>query len=161
MSVAGITSMIGSVVAGMFTRWLGSKRVLIAVSATLTILLLALAYVVETLPAMPGPEDRQLVLILLGSAAAVFSAAIATMYVVMALGYPQSCRSAGIGFGIFMSRVGAIAASGLGGALLDLGHGSVIPFFAFLAVGAALVGVAAFVLDRHTPPARRAKLAQA
>ena len=79
----------------------------------------------------------------------------------MALGYPQSCRSAGIGFGIFMSRVGAIAASGLGGALLDLGKGSVIPFFGVLAVGAALVAAAAFVLDRHVPPARSAKPALA
>ena len=161
VSVAGITSMVGSVIAGMLTRRFGSKRVLIAVSVTLVILLLALAFVVETLPHAPDAGQRQLVLVMIGAAAAVFSAAIATMYVVMALGYPQSCRSAGIGFGIFMSRVGAIAASGLGGALLDLGKGSVIPFFGVLAVGAALVGAAALVLDRHAPPARRAEPALA
>ena len=76
------------------------------------------------------------------------------MYVIMALGYPQSCRSAGIGFGIFMSRVGAIAASGLGGALLDFGAGSVVPFFTVLCVGAVLVSAAAFIVDRHVPPSR-------
>jgi AAHS family 4-hydroxybenzoate transporter-like MFS transporter len=64
------------------------------------------------------------------------------MYVVMVFGYPQSCRSAGIGFGIFMSRLGAIAASGFGGTLLDLGHGSVVPFFAVLAFFAALLSAA-------------------
>jgi len=154
VSVAGITSMVGSVAAGLLTRWLGSLRVMAAASATLVVLLLASAFVVQTLPAMPDPAARLVVLVLIGVTAAVFSAAIATLYVMMAVGYPQSCRSAGIGFGIFMSRVGAISASGFGGALLDLGKGSVIPFFAVLAVSAVLVSAAAFVVDRHVPPAR-------
>ena len=155
VSVTGITSMAGSVVAGMLTRRFGSKLVLTGVSAMLVVLLVALAFVVETLPHKPSADERFVVLALIGAAGAVFSAAIATMYVVMALGYPLSCRSAGIGFGIFMSRVGAIAASGLGGALLDLGHGSVVPFFGVLAVSAALIAAAAAVLDRHVPAARR------
>ncbi|HEY5413018.1 MAG TPA: MFS transporter [Caulobacteraceae bacterium] len=154
VSVAGITSMVGSVAAGMLTRRFGSRLVMAAVSVTLVVLLLALAFVVQTLPAAPGAEPRLLVLVMIGAAGAVFSAGIATLYVVMALGYPQSCRSAGIGFGIFMSRVGAIAASGLGGALLDLGHGSVLPFFGVLALSAVLVSAAALVVDRHVPPAR-------
>jgi AAHS family 4-hydroxybenzoate transporter-like MFS transporter len=74
----------------------------------------------------------------------------------MAIGYPLSCRSAGIGFGIFMSRVGAISASGFGGALLDLGAGSVVPFFAVLTISAVLIAAAVFVIDRHVPPARPA-----
>jgi AAHS family 4-hydroxybenzoate transporter-like MFS transporter len=154
VSVAGITSMVGSVAAGMLTRRFGSKLVMAAVSATLVVLLVALAFVIQTLPAAPGQEQRTLVLVMIGVAAAVFSAGIATLYVVMALGYPQSCRSAGIGFGIFMSRVGAISASGLGGALLDLGHGSVAPFFGVLTLSAVLVSAAALVVDRHVPPSR-------
>ena len=126
------------------------------VSVGLVILLVALAFVIQTLPAAPGAQARMLVLVMVGIAAAVFSAGIATLYVVMALGYPQSCRSAGIGFGIFMSRVGAISASGLGGALLDLGHGSVLPFFGVLTLSAVLVSAAALVVDRHVPPARPA-----
>jgi AAHS family 4-hydroxybenzoate transporter-like MFS transporter len=91
----------------------------------------------------------------------VFSSGIAVMYVIMIAGYPPSCRSAGIGFGIFMGRVGAISASGFGGALLDLGHGSVVPFFAVLALSALLISAAAFVIERHVPPARQARLAAA
>ena len=155
VSVTGITSMVGSVAAGVLTRRFGSKAVMAGVSVTLVIILVASAFVIQTLPAMPSPEQRLMVLALIAAAGAVFSAGIATMYVVMALGYPQSCRSAGIGFGIFMSRVGAIAASGLGGALLDLGHGSVVPFFGVLAVSAVLVMVAAFVIDRHVRGAGR------
>jgi MFS transporter, AAHS family, 4-hydroxybenzoate transporter len=156
VSVTGITSMIGSVAAGMLARQFGSQRMMALISAVLVALLVASGFVVETLPAAPDAGDRLLVVSLLGASGAVFSAGIATMYVIMAVGYPQSCRSAGIGFGIFMSRVGAIAASGLGGALLDFGKGSVVPFFGVLAVSAVLVSAAAFVVDRHVPPARRA-----
>ena len=155
VSVAGITSMAGSVAAGLLTRRFGSKRVMATVSAVLVVLLVATAFEVQTLPAHPDPSQRLLVVVLIGALATVFSAGIATMYVIMALGYPQSCRSAGIGFGIFMSRVGAIAASGLGGALLDLGHGSVVPFFGVLALSAVLVSAAAVIVDRHVPAAGR------
>jgi len=154
VSVAGITAMIGSVGAGVLTHRYGSRRVMAAVSAVLLILMIALAFVVELLPASPSLDQRVLTVSLIGAASAVFSAGIATMYVIMAYGYPQSCRSGGIGFGIFMSRVGAIAASGFGGALLDLGAGSVIPFFTVLALSALLVSAAAFIVDRHVPAAR-------
>jgi AAHS family 4-hydroxybenzoate transporter-like MFS transporter len=127
-----------------------------SISATLVVLMAALGVAVESLPASPDLGERVLVVTLVGAAAAVFSAAIAAMYVIMIAGYPQSCRSAGIGFGIFMSRVGAISASGFGGALLDLGRGSVVPFFAVLAVSAVLISAAAFIVERHVPPARRA-----
>ena len=154
VSVAGITSMMGSILAGVLTRWLGSRRVMAAISVTLFVLMLALASSVERLPAAPDAGARLLVIGLIGASAAVFSAAIATLYVMMAVSYPLSCRSAGIGFGIFMSRVGAIAASGFGGVLLDLGKGSVVPFFAVLTVSALLVSAAAFIVDRHVPPAK-------
>lgn len=157
VSVAGITSIIGSVGAGVLAHRLGSRRVMTIVSVTLLVLLLVLAFVIETLPATPDLGDRVLAVSLIGAAAAVFSGGIATMYVIMVFAYPQSCRSAGLGFGIFMSRVGAISASGFGGALLDFGEGSVVPFFAVLAGSAVLVSAAAFVVDRHVPPARRGK----
>jgi len=157
VSVAGITSMAGSILAGILTRRFGSKIVMMVISGTMILLLIGCCVVVEGLPAMPTEGERTVVMVLIGLLAAIFSAGIATMYVIMALGYPQSCRSAGIGFGIFMSRVGAVAASAFGGALLDMGMGSVIPFFSVLGVGAVLVSAAAFIVDRHVPPAKAAK----
>jgi AAHS family 4-hydroxybenzoate transporter-like MFS transporter len=153
MSVAGITSMVGSIAAGIFTRRFGSRLVMFTISGTLLLLLIGLAFAVETLPVAPAASERLLVITLVGASAAFFSAAISTMYVIMVFGYPQSCRSAGIGFGIFMSRVGAIGASGLGGALLDFGAGSVVPFFVVLSIGAVLISAAVFIIDRHVPPA--------
>jgi AAHS family 4-hydroxybenzoate transporter-like MFS transporter len=156
LSIAGITSMAGSIAAGVFTRRFGSRRFIAFLSVTLLVLMIALMTFVGMLPAEPTASERLPVVILTGLSGAVFSAGIATMYVVMVFGYPQSCRSAGIGFGIFMSRLGAIAASGFGGTLLDLGQGSVVPFFAVLAFFAALLSAAALVIDRHVPPLRSA-----
>lgn len=154
VSVAGITSMVGSISAGLLTRRYGSRQVMGSVGALLVVLVVALAFAVGTLPPMPPVGARSLIVCLLGATAATFSAAISTFYVVMALGYPPACRSAGIGFGIFMSRLGAVAASGFGGTLLDLGRGSATPFFAVLTVSACFILVATLIIDRHVPPMR-------
>jgi len=156
ISVGGITSVIASVAAGLLIRWLGSRVLISAISVVLLATLIGLCLVIETMPGVPTESDRLLVVALVGLAAAVFSAGIASMYAIMTYAYPPSCRSAGIGFGIFMGRVGAVTATALGGKLLDLGHGSVVPFFAVMAVGAVLVSASAIIVDRQIPPARKA-----
>ena len=157
VSVAGLTSIAASIAAGLLVQRFGSRVVMATVSASLLLTLLVLASQVERLEGTIGDTDQVLVVALIGLAAALFSGGIASLYALMTYGYPSSCRSAGIGFGIFVGRVGAIAATGLGGALLELGDGSVVPFFAVLCVGAALISAAAFVVDRHVPPARASK----
>jgi AAHS family 4-hydroxybenzoate transporter-like MFS transporter len=154
VSVAGLTSIASSIAAGLLVQRFGSRVVVGGVSASLFVTLLVLAYALETMPAVPGESYRYMVVALIGLSAAIFSAGIASFYAIMTYGYPSSCRSAGIGFGIFVGRVGAIAASGLGGALIDLGEGSLVPFFAVLCLSALLISAAAFVVDRHVPPAR-------
>lgn len=155
VSIGGLTSIISSVAAGLLVHRFGSKAVFATVSATLVAAFIVFAWSVERLPPAPSADDRLLVVVMLGLTAAIFSAGMASIYALMTHGYPQSCRSAGIGFGIFMARVGAIAASALGGWLLDLGHGSTVPYFAVLTVSAALVSACAFIVDRHVPPAPR------
>ena len=153
VSVAGLTSIAASVAAGLLVQRFGSRIVLMAISGALFATLVALTIRLETLPATPGQGDRLAVVALIGLAAALFSGAIASFYALMTFAYPSSCRSAGIGFGIFVGRVGAIAASGLGGWLIELGEGSLLPFFATLCVGAVLISAAVFVVDRHVAPA--------
>ncbi len=156
VSIGGITSMIGSILVGAAMRHFGSKPVMIVVGAVLLLVLLALAGAVEGLPAAPDEAERMVVTALIGAAGAFFSAGIAGMYVIMAAGYPSSIRSTGIGLGILMSRVGAVSATAFGGWLLDLGGTSVIPFFATLVVCAAIILVAALVIDHHVPAAKKA-----
>lgn len=155
VGIVGLTSMAGSIAVGEAMRRLGSKPVMLFISAALVLVLLGLGWAVEHQAGSDGATQRQLVTGLAGAAGALFSAGIAGIYVLMAFGYPQSCRSSGIGFGIFMSRFGAIGGSMFGGALLTLGGTSAVPFFAVQVVAAMLIAVAAFVVDRHVPPLTR------
>jgi AAHS family 4-hydroxybenzoate transporter-like MFS transporter len=153
VSVGGLTSVAASIAAGLLVQRFGSRPVFLAISASLLLTLVVMGYVLETLGGAPDAGERLLIVVLYGLAAAIFSAGIASLYALMTHAYPSSCRSAGIGFGIFVGRIGAISATGLGGWLIDLGGGSLVPFFAVLCVGAVLVSAAAFV-DRPVPPAR-------
>ena len=157
VAVGGITSVLASIAAGLLVQWLGSRVVFAAISVSLLATLVGFVLVLEGLDGTPDGVDELLVVALYGLSAAIFSAGIASLYALMTHAYPPSCRSAGIGFGIFVGRVGAVAATGLGGWLIDLGEGSLVPFFAVLAVSAVLMSSAALVVDvdRHVPPARR------
>jgi AAHS family 4-hydroxybenzoate transporter-like MFS transporter len=154
VSIGGATSIASSILAGLLVDRFGSKPVFLAIATGLFLTLVALAFQVEAMPDAPSSNDRLTVLALYGLAAALFSAAIASMYAVMTYAYPSACRSAGIGFGIFVARVGAIAGSGLGGMLIDMGEGSLLPYFGTLIAVSALVFAAPLIVDRHVPPAR-------
>jgi AAHS family 4-hydroxybenzoate transporter-like MFS transporter len=149
VSVAGVAAIIGSVATGVLVRAFGSRQVLLVASGVLLLILVTLASVVERTAGAPDAQATAIIVVLIGLAAATFSCAIATHYVIITLGYPQSCRSSGIGFGVFVGRIGAILASGFGGTLLDLGHGSSLIFFIVLAVGSLFIAVASFIIDRH------------
>jgi len=158
-SIAGLTSIASSIAAGLLVQRFGSRAVLMFISVALLATLIALTVKLESLTGAPDAGDRSIVVALIGLAAALFSGAIASFYALMTFAYPSSCRSAGIGFGIFIGRIGAVAASGLGGWLIELGEGSLVPFFATLCVGAALISAAVVVVDRHVPPVSRRVLA--
>lgn len=155
VAIAGMTSIFASIAAGLILQRFGSKLAMTCFSASLFVTLIALTITLETLAEVPGDSERIMVVVLIGTAAALFSASIASMYAIMTHAYPPSCRSAGIGFGIFMGRFGAIGSLAFGGTLLDIGAGSTIPFFALLSVGAVLISSAAFVVDRPIPPASK------
>ncbi|MCP5144911.1 MAG: MFS transporter [Gammaproteobacteria bacterium] len=152
--VAGLTSIFASIAVGFLIQRFGSKLMVLLISITLLLALLALGWKVETLSDVPTASEQNVVIALVGLAAAIFSAGVAANYAIMTRGYPSSCRSAGIGFGIFMARIGAITSSALGGKLLDLGGESAIPFFTVLCIGAILTSAAAFIIDeeKHVPP---------
>lgn len=150
---AGITSIAGSVAVGLLIGRFGSKLVMTLVGASLLANLIVLAVVIEASAGTPGEGTRTLIVALICLAAAIFSAGVGGMYAMLTHGYPPSCRSAGIGFGIFMGRIGAILSSAFGGYLLDIGKGSVVPYFGTLGAGAVLLMVAIMINDRHVPPA--------
>lgn len=156
VAIAGITSIFASIAAGLIIQRFGSRLSMSLFSGSLFVTLILLTIALESMSDVPSDSERFIVVALIGTAAAIFSASIASMYAIMTHAYPPSCRSAGIGFGIFMGRFGAIGSSGLGGWLLDIGDGSTVPFFAVLGIGALMISCAAFVVDRPIPPASKA-----
>lgn len=155
VSIGGITSMVAAILAGLLVHRFGSRAVFLAIATGLVLTLSVMTIKMETMSAVPGNDERLIIIALYGLAAALFSASIACMYAVMTYAFPSACRSAGIGFGIFVARVGAIAGSGLGGTLIDWGEGSLLPYFATLIVTSALIFAAPLIIDRHVPPASR------
>ena len=83
---------------------------------------------------------------------------IASFYAVMAVGYPQSCRAAAIGFHLTVARVGVITMVYFGGSLMNLGDGSFVYYFGTMAAISLLMFAAAFIVDRHIEPLSRAPL---
>jgi AAHS family 4-hydroxybenzoate transporter-like MFS transporter len=156
VAVGGMAAMAGSVAVGVLIQFFGSRNVVIAVTLGLLATLIAHAMHLESIAGTPTTFDFGLVLVLYSLAGALFSAAIASFYAMMTYGYPSSCRSAGIGFGIFVGRAGAISATGLGGWLIDLGDGNLMPFFAVLCVSSLAILSAAFIVDRQVPAASKA-----
>lgn len=149
----GIASIAGALAAGYLARRFGSKAVMQGVSIAVLLAIIALAILLGWFAAAPQPSLRLAVQMLVASVSGIVSIGIATIYVMMTLGYAQTCRSAGIGFGMFTGRLGAIVASFGGGYLIDLGAGSLVPFFVAMALGAILISAAALVVDRHVAPA--------
>ena len=84
---------------------------------------------------------------------------ITVFYVVMAHGYPASCRAGGIGFIITSGRVLSIAMVWYGGVLIGLaGNGSFVWYFAALSAISLMVFAAAFLVDCHIEPRSRARV---
>lgn len=155
----GILSMIGAIAAGWLVRTFGS-RALIVGCATLTFAsIVALGWMIDTMPAAPSWGQRQTAALLVGLIGGFVSMNIAGFYAVMAVGYPQSCRAAAIGFHLTVARVGVITMVFSGGYLMNLGGGSFVWYFGTMAAISLLMYAAAFIVDRHIEPLARARLA--
>ncbi len=150
----GILSIVGGLSAGVTTRTFGSRTVTIVGAALIFTNIVALGWLVHGIGAAPNATERALVIVLEGLAVGLVSMMITVFYVVMAHGYPQSCRSGGIGFVITSGRLFSIAMVYYGGTLLNLGD-RFVWYFAVLAAIALLVFAAAFIVDCQVEPARR------
>jgi len=153
----GILSIVGGLSAGFTTRMFGSRAVTIAGAAAILATIVVLGVMIESLDGAPTPGQVTTIVLLEGLAVGLVSMMITVFYVVMASGYPHSCRSGGIGFIITSGRVMSITMVMGGGWLLNLGEeGSFVWYFATLAAIALMVFAAAFIVDRQVEPVRRA-----
>jgi AAHS family 4-hydroxybenzoate transporter-like MFS transporter len=139
-------------------RTLGSRAVIVGCAASTLAALVALGIVVDRIAPDPTWGERQAAALLVGLIGGFVSMNIAAFYAVMAVGYPQSCRAAAIGFHLTVARVGVITMVFSGGYLMNLGGGSFAWYFGTMAAISLLMFAAAFLVDRHIEPARRAQV---
>ena len=152
----GNLSIVGGLIAGLLARTFGSKAVIIGGAAAILANIVVLGVVVEGLDGPPSPGEVTAIVLLEGFAVGLVSMMITLFYVVMAHGYPASCRSGGIGFILAAGRVFAIAMVFYGGTLISLGgEDSFVWYFGTLSAIAVMVFAAAFIIDRHVGPARK------
>jgi len=155
----GALSVVGGLSAGLTTRFFGSRAVTIAGAAAILLTILALGWMVEGIGGAPTADERSIIIALEGLAVGLVSMMITVFYVVMAHGYPASCRAGGIGFIITSGRLLSIAMVFYGGTLISMGgEGSFIWYFAALTAISLLVFAAAFIVDCHVQPKRAAMI---
>jgi AAHS family 4-hydroxybenzoate transporter-like MFS transporter len=152
----GVLSIVGGLSAGFTTRTFGSRAVTIAGAALILANIIVLGWMVANLGSAPSETERSLIILLEGLAVGLVSMMITVFYVVMAHGYPTSCRSGGIGFVITSGRAFSIAMVYYGGSLLNLGHAW---YFGVLAAIALLIFAAAFIVDCQVEPAQEPSVA--
>ena len=154
----GNLSIVGGVIAGLLVRTFGSRLVILVGASGILATIVALGVSVEGLTGPPTASQITLIVLLEGLAVGLVSMMITVFYVVMAEGYPQSCRSGGIGFVITSGRVFSIAMVFAGGWLINLGgEGSFFWYFATLVAVSLLVFAAAFIITEHVEPTARQK----
>lgn len=151
----GILSMLGAIAAGWLVRQFGSRAVIVACAVLTLAAIVALGALIDGIAPAPSWGERQAASLLVGVIGGLVSLNIAAFYAVMAVGYPQSCRAAAIGFHLTVARVGVIAMVFFGGYLMNLGNGSFVFYFGTMAAISLLMFTAAFVVDRHIAPLRQ------
>ncbi|HEX9807359.1 MAG TPA: MFS transporter [Alteraurantiacibacter sp.] len=144
-----LAAMMAALAAGFLMRWFGSRIVLFIASCGVFTCVSALALLLD---ADAAETSRKATYLLVGGAGGSAGAALAAIYTMMAIGYPVGCRSAGLGLGLMFGRAGGIAASFIGGMLIDLGGGASWVFLGALAIAGLVGALCAFVSDKHLPP---------
>ncbi|MEY4761643.1 MAG: hypothetical protein RLZZ200_1499 [Pseudomonadota bacterium] len=145
-----LMAMGGAATGGFLVTLLGSRRMLPGAAVVVGI-------GVALLMTGMGPAGRaselalDLGVAIVGGGTAML---LATMYFVLAQGYPGARRASGVGVGMLLGRFGGVASSWFGGQLLGATIGDSMPFFVSLlaAVGGILAGL--FIIDRHVPRSR-------
>lgn len=155
-NVAAVTgAAIGSLVVVRF----GSRRLLLVCCAGTLVSIVALALTLALAYGVATPSIAILVALGCAGIGAFNGAALATVYALLTYAYPTACRGMGIGFGLMMGRLGGIAATLTGGAMLSLDGAKTSPYFA--ALGACAIGgaIGTMIIDRHIPADGASKLA--
>lgn len=142
------SAVVAALVAASAIRHIGSRRLLLVCSVGSVVAVLGLG--VALAPSGWGSDDaRWLGIAALAVAGGCTGAGLASVYAVLTHAYSAECRGSGIGFGMMMGRLGAIATVLSGGYLLNIGQSTPVYLLSALGVSAALMAAGTLIVDRH------------
>lgn len=144
-----LSAVVAALIGGFLIARLGSRAVLAGTTTVLVIVLLALGVSLGSMEAAPGPGEVRMTYVLVGASGGFAGMGMASIYTIMATGYPPACRAGGIGFGLMMGRIGGILASYSGGYLLEAGDSGLWSFILVLSAFTLVAWIMTFVVDRH------------
>jgi AAHS family 4-hydroxybenzoate transporter-like MFS transporter len=144
-----LCAVLAAVLAGFLVPFMGS-RCLMLLGATLA----GVASVLFLLLLGPGDLAARTttglwIAVVAGMAGAGTATVLATVYMVLAAGYPPLRRSTGLGLGMMLGRAGGIFSTFFGGRLLGATPQDSAPFFMAMLVGVVGTFVGILLVDRH------------
>ena len=141
-----------AVLAGLLApRW--GTRAMMSVATVVTALAIALLLVTLGPLRVEGWFASRLpLLVAAGLAGGGTGTVLASLYMVLATGYPASNRSGGVGLGMMLGRGGGIASTFSGGYLLGVTPAASWPFFTAATVGVFGAAIGLVMIDRHVAP---------
>lgn len=153
-NMAAVTA---AVAGGFLMARFGSRIVMITGSLLLMLALGGLAVVLSGVEAPPTAVQVWATYVLIAGAGGFAGVGMASVYSIMAVGYPVNCRAGGLGFGMMLGRAGGILASFAGGYMIELDALGGFAFFGVLVACAAIGAVCAIISDRHVEPTTAAR----
>lgn len=138
-----------AVVSGLLMPRCGSRLLMgIAIAGT-TIAIVLLLHALGPLRTDVQASPQTLLLLAAGLAGGSTGTVLASLYMVLAAGYPAPRRASGLGLGMMLGRAGGIASTFSGGYLMGAVPAQSWPFFSALLLGVAGALSGWVLIDRH------------
>jgi AAHS family 4-hydroxybenzoate transporter-like MFS transporter len=149
-AVVSLLAVSAAVVSGLLMPRLGSR---VLIGAAIVGTAVAIVLLLHSLGPLRGVGDASAqslqLLLAAGLAGGSTGTVLASLYMVLAAGYPATRRSSGIGLGMMLGRAGGIISTFSGGYLMGAEPAQSWPFFGALALGLAGALVGWLLIDRH------------
>jgi AAHS family 4-hydroxybenzoate transporter-like MFS transporter len=143
-----------AILAGLLApRW-GTRRMMAVATVVTAVAIAMLLLTLGPLRVEGWFASRLPLLLAAGMAGGGTGTVLASLYMVLATGYPAANRSSGVGLGMMLGRGGGIASTFSGGYLLGSVPSASGPFFMAAGFGVLGAAVALLMIDRHVARAR-------
>ena len=138
-----------AILSGVLAPRLGTRLLMTVATVVTGAAILMLLLTLGPMRVEGGFASRWALLLAAGMAGGGTGVVLASLYMVLATGYPSRNRSAGVGLGMMLGRGGGIVSTLSGGYLLGATPAASAPFFIAAGVGVGGAALALLMIDRQ------------